>query len=113
MKRTKPKQHSRRLSTGRSITVNKGVRKTTRKRTVIPGNRNTAVAIIKNLMKENRSLARERGKITAKQDNLYPLSLSVRDGYDKEENLLQRKGRTNRDRIAFLENKYELDVKNY
>ncbi len=121
MKRAKPCQHTRKVRTvggTKFIIINKGICKPTRKRIptqgpVTVGDRNMAVAIIKNLMKDNRQLARERGKITAKQAKLYPLSLSKRDEFDKQENYLQHKGRNNRDKIAFLEKQYDLDIKNY
>jgi len=105
-KRCKPCSHKRRLKTGRTVTVNKGVKKK-----VPYKNKKLALKEITVLMSENRSLARKRGSIIDRQDNLHPLSLESRDRMDLEENKLQRKGRSNRAKIKFLEKKYDLNIK--
>lgn len=114
MKRNKPVQHVRKIKTiggTKFIIVNKGVRRASSNapNEVTINSRREAIRIIKEIMKANQGLARQRMKIVSEQAKLRPLSLAERDRLDQRENHIQKHGRLNRSKIKFLEREYDID----
>lgn len=69
MKRNRPKQHVRKLKSGKKILVNKGISKKTKRKRYSEKQYKYVSGIIKNLRNENQKLASRFDRIRDQQDD--------------------------------------------
>ena len=99
MKRTRPRQHVRKLKSGKRVLVNKGVRRRRNDYAYVTG-------IIKNKQLENKTYANMYDRLQRKLEEGEIKKFEEVDKAEREMSLLKRKIADNNERIDYFNKKY-------